>query len=53
MPNDKNDAVQITGCDLHYHRERPTFSSSFLKFVLNPSSVNRALSWCCTIVFDE
>ena len=32
MPNDKNDAVQITGCDLHYHRERPAFDR-------NPSTI--------------
>ena len=36
-----------------FNPNSPTFSSSFLKFVLNPSSVNRALSWSCTIVFDE
>ena len=32
MPNDKNDAVQITGCDLHYHREHPAFDR-------NPSTI--------------
>jgi hypothetical protein len=36
-----------------FNPNSPSFSSSFLKFVLNPSSVNRALSWSCTIVFDE
>ena len=43
MPNDKDDAVQFTGCDLHYHCEYPAFDrnpSTLKSETPRPVSVN-------------